>query len=63
MDSTSNPSRAFRATVRVTMMTCRVVIGDLAMISRGSVVFTMLYPSVVWSRLGAVAAGDRSEPT
>ncbi len=37
IDSTSKPSSALRAMVIPTMSTCMVLIGDLAMMSRGSV--------------------------
>ena len=40
MESTSNPSSAFNAMVMTMTMICRVVIGDLAISSRGSAVLS-----------------------
>jgi hypothetical protein len=42
MDSTSNPSSAFRPTVIATTTTCIRLIADLAMTSRGSVLTIQL---------------------
>ena len=58
IDSTSKPSSAFSPTVIAMMATCSAAIGSLAMMSRGSLLLTVVFPPKK-RRLAQLVARER----